>query len=169
MQPEWSIAKIGVNEPVDSVLALAGARVVEDLVALASLFASSQPELLQGRPVFLNPTFGEASRLLGGADADLIVAHGLIDIKTVQRAVLGKSTLWQLLGYLLADTENVFNIEEVGLYFSRHGVRVTWSVPEFLSTLAGEIGTWARHEINSFPCSGKCSGHPQGTRGRDRQ
>lgn len=49
----------------------------------------------------LNPTFGFASGIVGGADADIYIDNTLIDIKTTKNPDFSKSHLYQLLGYVL--------------------------------------------------------------------
>lgn len=41
--------------------------------------------------------------------------------------------MWQLIGYLLLDWDDSHEITGVGVYSSRNGVFVTWSLHEFLS------------------------------------
>jgi len=53
------------------------------------------------RSCILNPTFGLASNLVFGADADLYIDNTLIDIKTTKKPDFSKSHLYQLLGYTL--------------------------------------------------------------------
>jgi len=84
-------------------------------------------EFLGADTVLLNPVFGSASKLVGGADADLVLDSSLIDIKTVKEAKL-KAGYWrQLVGYaILADIasdelEHMPEFTELGIYFSRHG------------------------------------------------
>ena len=101
--------------------------------------------LVDGETLLLNPTFGESSAMVGGADADLIAGDLLIDIKTTTKKAMNPTELDQLFGYfLLARNERKTDpdfpdIRRVGLYFSRHGHLCTWNVsqwtghPEFLS------------------------------------
>lgn len=46
----------------------------------------------------LNPTFGEASALVGGADADFVIDHTLVDIKTTKYPELKREIPHQLVG-----------------------------------------------------------------------
>lgn len=77
--------------------------------------------------VLLNPTFGSASELVNGADADLILDGSLLDIKTVKDASLKPDYWRQLVGYaVLADLaseelDDMGKVNRVGIYFSRHG------------------------------------------------
>ena len=47
----------------------------------------------------LNPIFGKASEMVGGADADIIIDDTLIDIKVTKHLKLERDYLNQLLGY----------------------------------------------------------------------
>ncbi len=83
--------------------------------------------LLHPTTLVLNPSFGASSRLVGGADADLITGDLLVEIKTRQQAKVEAGDLDQLLAYfLLARRERLADasfpaINRVGVYFSRHG------------------------------------------------
>lgn len=97
---------------------------VDDLVALLAIAPIEM--LLAGRPLHLNPIFGESSALVGGADTDLITGDLLLDLKTVKEAEIRAGYLDQLLGYfLLARREHRREpsfpvVSRVGLYLARH-------------------------------------------------
>lgn len=83
---------------------------------------------------YLNPTFGRGSMLVGGADADLIIDNTLIDIKVTKNLKLERNHLNQLLGYYLLSLIGGINsspndrpIENIGIYFARHGE--LWTTP----------------------------------------
>ena len=98
---------------------------VEDLLAMLALvpFETLLPER-HGR-VILNPVFGEASDVVGGADADVIVGDLLVDIKTSKEPRVRTEHLDQLLGYLFLARrahrqERRFpRVRRLGLYFAR--------------------------------------------------
>ena len=98
---------------------------VQDLVDLLAIAPFS--DLMNDRVLLLNPSFGDASRAMGGADADLIVGDMLIDIKTTKKGTIKREYLNQLLGYfLLARMEKAIDptvpvINRIGLYYSRYG------------------------------------------------
>lgn len=82
----------------------------------------------------LNPTFGYASLLVGGADADIVIDDGLIEIKTTKNLTLERKYIDQLIGYYVlaklggiagsaADDARVdgWEIRWFGIYFARHG------------------------------------------------
>jgi len=99
---------------------------VEDICALIDGFVGTQSSLL-GRPIAANPKFAESVRL-GGADADLIVDHCLIDIKTVRAARLDRPAAYQVIGYALADSDDEYGISEVAIYLARQPALLRWSL-----------------------------------------
>ncbi len=76
----------------------------------------------------LNPTFGEASLLVGGADADFVIDDTLIDIKTTKNLKFKREHFDQLIGYYILsridqiDGVNNHKIKKIAIYFSRHGL-----------------------------------------------
>jgi hypothetical protein len=73
---------------------------------------------------------------IGGADADFILDGLLLDCKaTIAPAQLGRDEINQLAGYLLLDYHDEFGINRVGLYLSRQGALITWTVEDFLRLL----------------------------------
>lgn len=83
---------------------------------------------------YLNPTFGRGSSLVGGADADLIIDNTLIDIKVTKNLRLDRKHIDQVLGYYLLSLIGGVNsnpndrpIENIGIYFARHGE--LWTIP----------------------------------------
>ena len=93
-----------------------------ELLAIAPL-----DKFTNGRPLVLNPDFGESSRSIGGADVDLIVGQMMLDIKTTTATSCKSIWLDQLFGYFLLarierDRLNTFpEISSAGIYFARHG------------------------------------------------
>jgi hypothetical protein len=102
----------------------------------------------------LNPTFGKASALVGGADADLLIDARLIDIKTVQDASLTRKMLNQLIGYYtlhviggIGERDPKPSISQVGVYFSRHAHLVTFDLADVIdrSTFPDFVEWFARY------------------------
>lgn len=121
----WAVrlAKIdGVfrRDELDVTFEVAPPDLVEELVAL--LAAVPFDRIIRPGRVVLNPDFGEASTLVGGADADLVAGDALIDFKTTKSFAVRDDHLDQLFGYfLLARRAGVPEIKRVGVYFSRFG------------------------------------------------
>jgi hypothetical protein len=98
---------------------------VQDLLELLALVPFSA--LIHPQIVLLNPTFGEASIAVGGADADLITGDMLVDLKTTGAGEMQAADLDQLLGYfLLARKAHRSHpafpaVSRLAIYYARHG------------------------------------------------
>lgn len=125
------------NRTVADLLAKASDAVVADLCALSWGFHDHCTALL-ARPAVLNPTF-DGSHDIGGADADLIVDGCLIDIKTTVKPRVDPSWLYQLLGYVLLDYTDRYQIRAVALYLARQQRLLRWPLDAFLANLAGSV------------------------------
>jgi hypothetical protein len=110
---------------------------VEDHVALLGVVPFER--LLHPTVILLNPVFGEASTLVGGADADLISGELLLDIKTTKALEMRTEYVNQLLGYFLlarkarAADPTFPEVKSVGLYFSRYGHLWTYDTAGWVS------------------------------------
>lgn len=99
----------------------------EDIEDLRSLVSNIESELFQTSHLcLLNPSFGEASRLVGGADADLLIDDTIIDIKTTKTLTLKRDDFNQLLGYFIlygisgiGDLTPKPKVSRTAIYFSR--------------------------------------------------
>jgi hypothetical protein len=96
---------------------------------------------------YLNPGFGETSKYIGGADADLVIDGCLIDIKTTKYLEFTKDHFRQLMGYYILNErewEERFKVDigtddcieypvgylnKLGVYFSRYGLLHTFNIP----------------------------------------
>lgn len=117
----------------DDLLAIAEPHWTADLSNLSWLFYERFNESL-AQPARLNPTF-EGSKDIGGADADLILDDYLIDIKTTVNPRVDPQWLYQLLGYVLLDYSDRYQLRGVGLYLARQGLLLRWEMSEFLESL----------------------------------
>lgn len=109
---------------------------IRDLERLGRSAWEDQRHLRKARTLHLNPGFALSSAL-GGADADLIAEQRLIDWKaTTTRKVVGWEPLWQLLGYALADTDDEYEIHEVGITALRWRSSIYWSLSELIAKLS---------------------------------
>jgi len=101
----------------------------KDIEDLNNLISIVNPKNFKANKIcLLNPTFGNASKLVGGADADLVVDDMLIDIKTTKNFQLSRNYFNQLIGYYTLykiggiDGMPLQNeIKKLGIYFSRQG------------------------------------------------
>lgn len=82
---------------------------------------------------FLNPNFGDGSKLVRGADADLIIDNTLIDIKSSKEFKIHRNDLNQLIGYVLLshigkiNNEYDIKITHIAIYFARY--KYFWKFP----------------------------------------
>ncbi len=124
--PDWRAWADVLSSPEDrSDLTILGAAAIADLLDLR---ASGN----QANPVFTQ------SAALGGADADLLTASGLLlDLKsTTTTKVCSRRDVWQVVGYALADTHDDLGITAVGLSAVRWRTRVQWDLDVLLQRLA---------------------------------
>lgn len=110
---------------------------LEDLDQLGRTAVVDHVDLRGATPLFANPTFA-MSGALGGADADLIAGGTLLDFKsTPSTSVVTNLDVWQVLGYALADQDDEYRIDAVGISAVRWRRRVVWNLAVLLSRLAG--------------------------------
>jgi hypothetical protein len=108
----------------------------EDIKDLKKLISIVDPKIfIAKRLCIVNPTFREASRLVGGADADLLIDNMLIEIKTVKYLKLHRYHLNQIIGYCILSRIGGINgapskhrIDTLGIYYSRYGKLYTLPV-----------------------------------------
>lgn len=108
---------------------------IADLQALIALVDA--PTFKARRVCLLNPTFGAASLLVGGADADLLIDGCLIDVKNTKDPYLDARDFFQLVGYYLLNgyagttgrsaKATVYPVNSLAIYFSRFGF--LWKMP----------------------------------------
>lgn len=106
---------------------------------LKSLIQNINFELFKAKKVIhLNPSFGIATEMAQGADADLIVDDNLIDIKVTKELKLQRQHFNQLLGYYFLSLIGFINgnsrnlpISKISIYFARHAA--LWECPILLN------------------------------------
>lgn len=107
----------------------------DDIQDLRNLYSLIDDTIFRtNKKCFLNPIFGQGSKLVGGADADLILDETLIEIKTSNEFLLKRETLNQLLSYYILSLIGGLNgnpdekpIKNLGIYFARHAF--LWKLP----------------------------------------
>ncbi len=106
----------------------------QDVADLRRLVSLLQPDGFRAAQIcLLNPTFGRASKLVGGADADFVLDDMLVEVKTTKKYELQRGYYNQLLGYYclhkighLDGSPKGYEIRKLGIYYSRFGH--LWSV-----------------------------------------
>ena len=100
----------------------------KDIDDLKNLISIAKPEYFKAKKIcILNPTFGIASQLVGGADCDLVIDDAIIDIKTTKKLDLTRNYFNQLIGYYILykiggidGMPSNCEIKKLGIYFSRY-------------------------------------------------
>ena len=123
----------GECSSVQGLLNLADDQSIVDLRTLSYRFYDNFQQMLT-LPHILNPTF-DGSADVRGADADLIVDSTLIEIKTTKRKDLKRDWLYQLLGYVLLDYTNRYDIQRIAFYMARQGILIEWDLEDAISIL----------------------------------
>lgn len=117
---------------------VASPREVEDLAALFAIvpWDAFRPKAC----LALNPTFGEGSHAVGGADADLVIDNTVVEIKVVAQAAVQAETIRQLVGYALLArrygvdvVEGPASVDRIGVYLARCGVLLTAALSEAIA------------------------------------
>ncbi|KYP81757.1 hypothetical protein [Ferroacidibacillus organovorans] len=97
-------------------------REVHDLSQIADKTMDVEAFFKKENRILYNPTFGDMSALVGGADADFVIDTMLVDIKTVRRLGYQAEHMRQLIGYyILSKFDRDFPVEigKIGVFFSR--------------------------------------------------
>lgn len=111
-----------------------------DLETIAVAVIEDHADLRQAKPLRLNPKF-DLSLALGGADGDLIAGDTLWDLKSSasSKSVFGRDELWQLIGYALSDSRDMYEIRSVGIAAVRRRERVRWPLTGLLGELSKDL------------------------------
>ena len=131
-----AVARRG-DESYYEMLGKAGRKDVQDLQRLISL---AKPETFKAKKVCaLNPTFGRASELVGGADCDMVIDDMLIEVKTTKNFEVKREYFDQIIGYYILfriggvdGLPKAHSIKKLGIYFSRHGCLWSFKVSDVI-------------------------------------
>jgi hypothetical protein len=110
-----------------------------DIEDIEKQFSLIEEELFRSKEIcLLNPTFGKASSLVDGADADFLIDDKLIDIKTTKKLELSLNNFCQIIGYLVLhmisgiDGRKEVEINQLGIYYSRYGYLFLFDIHELI-------------------------------------
>lgn len=126
--------------------------IVADVINLYDVFVETflTPKIVRENSVVIfNPCFGNASRMCGGADADIYIDGVLYDFKTTKNNGYTWTEVAQIIGYYLLDyiakKENDFSndlieqpIIRVAFYKARYGEIEYYDVSEFQTEIIAE-------------------------------
>ncbi|WP_159602619.1 hypothetical protein [Agromyces humi] len=132
------------DSSLPAMMAVAPAEGIEQLRQLRRLAEEQLLPHLEG-PYSLGPQMylhtlchAEADLIAGGTLIDLKVQLGTVSRRTNEREdTLKEPQVYQLIGYALFDTIDVFKIDRVGIYSARYGAYSVWPLQGMLDELAG--------------------------------
>lgn len=121
----------------DELMALIPPAGLDQLARFRRVFETALiPRIASRRGTWaLGPTFAGSSLL--HADADLIAAGLLIDLKTSVKVTLAVKDLFQIIGYALLDFDDAYRLDSIGIFSARYGYLATWPLADLLTALAG--------------------------------
>ena len=64
----------------------------------------------------------------------MIIGDLLLEVKASANATIKREDFYQIIGYVLLDCHDAYQIERVGLYLARFGHLVTWTIPQVPGT-----------------------------------
>jgi len=110
---------------------------LDQLTSLRQVFETALIPQLKDRSGLwaLGPTFTGSA--LMNADADLIAAGLLLDLKTSAKLSLAVTDLFQVIGYALLDFDDEFGVSHLGIFSARYAHLATWELGGLLDELAG--------------------------------
>ena len=127
----------GHRASVSELLGLASPAALGQLAAFREVFASTLlPKLSDQRGRWVLGAEFTGSSLIK-ADADVITAGLLLDLKTDSKFSLGVATVFQVLGYALLDFDDAYQLANVGTFSARYAYLATWDIGALFDELAG--------------------------------
>ncbi|MGI0102330.1 MAG: hypothetical protein ACREA7_07020 [Nitrosotalea sp.] len=125
----------------------------KDISDLQNLISLVNDSVFKSKKItILNPTFGTGSKIVGGADADLVIDDTLIDIKTTKDPKFKKDYYFQLIGYYILykiggiDGIQKSKIKNVAVYFSRQGILHKIPVSTFENSKFKQFIEWFQEQ-----------------------
>lgn len=119
------------------LLKLAPPAAIRQLTDIRAVFETALlPKLVARRGTWaLGPTF-TGSQLIP-ADADLVAAGLLLELKVYKDLSLHLTDVLEMVGYALLDFDDEYRIDTLGLFSARFAKLATWPLGDLLNELAG--------------------------------
>ena len=128
----------GHRASASKLLELASPTALGQLAAFREVFASALLPQLAHRPGqwVLGAEFTGSALIK--ADADVIAAGLLLDLKTDSKLSLGVRTIFQVIGYTLLDFDDAYQLTEVGTFSARYAYLATWDIGTLFDELTAD-------------------------------
>lgn len=113
----------------------------KDIDDVRKLISLVNPDHFKAKELcMINPTFGIASQMVGGADADIVIDDNIIDIKTTKKLEFRLRDFQQVIGYYvlhqiggLGRLQPKPEIKKVSVYFSRYAYLHTLDLEDIIN------------------------------------
>lgn len=140
--PGSPLARLSKGASPEDLLALCPDDAVADIAALVEVTKGTLVRVIENHPpLHVGPTFA-GSAAVQGADADFVAGGTLVDLKSgagdkrkdgSRRCSLDKDVLFQLIGYVLLDWDNAFEIHMVAIYAVRFDYLRSWPIDQLVA------------------------------------
>lgn len=114
------IARCGMMpDKISNVTDLPVSEIVEDLLNLCNVFKTEFLDKVVNKDsmVIFNPHFGNSSRMVGGADADVFIDGVLYDFKCTKNTGYRGKDIQQIIGYYLFNRINIEQNDDTSKFF----------------------------------------------------
>ncbi len=120
-------------------------------IPLSELLADWSRAAAEGLPYQPNQAF-LAGLAVGGADGDLVIGDLLLDLKAREKVTNPwlRGALFQLLGYVLLDINDLYGVRRVGIMLPRQIHFQTWSLDELFGANSEEVLPGLREEFTAL-------------------
>lgn len=132
------LAPIKNSKSVTDLLNMFEESYIDDLCNLSYIGYDLYKTRFNASHIVLNPTFS-GSNDVGGADADIIINNSLIEIKTTIDANKNPNEIIrQLLGYVLLDYSNEYDIKELEIFLPRQKSIVKFLLSDLIKWMTSD-------------------------------
>jgi hypothetical protein len=131
------LAVLDATDSLAALMAAAPGAWLDDVMSVVAHNRLVLDELARAdySPLTCDPAF-TGSPLVGGADADLIAGSTLVEIKTTLDRRPRLRDVHQMLGYLLLDFDDEYQLDRIALWSARYGALAVVPASEHIDDLA---------------------------------
>jgi hypothetical protein len=135
--PDPSLDAFLAAQCIEEALSNVPRKAVDDLVRLAEVNAAVIEDLRRFGGAAQTGLPPRGAAWVGGADADIVVAGNIVEIKTVVGRRPSQIAVRQLTAYALLDADNEWSTTHLWFWWARYGAVHSWAADELVTCLAG--------------------------------